>query len=289
MCLVLFIRSKGTAMAQKTENRRILPATYEELAQAIAMGYDGLSKRLKQIAIYALDHPNDFAIDTIAQTARKAGVHPSALIRFAQAFGFDGFSGVQKLFQQRLLDAQTSYESRLKAVRDAGDNSPPALLEHFTRSNIAALERLPADIPPGLLEEAVRRLGEAAIIHVMAMHRAFPLAAFFYYAAASMGRSVQLIDNIGGLGREQLNHVGPRDALVVASFSSYTPQVIHAAEEIVNKDIPVIAITDHPLSPLTANSTVCFHVRDAAVHDFRSLGASMCLAQALVVGLGVKA
>jgi hypothetical protein len=31
---------------------------------------------------------------------------------------------------------------------------------------------------------------------------------------------------------------------------------------------------------------VVFYVEDAAVHDFRSLGASMCLAQALVVALG---
>jgi hypothetical protein len=31
---------------------------------------------------------------------------------------------------------------------------------------------------------------------------------------------------------------------------------------------------------------VVFYVEDAAVHDFRSLGASMCLAQSLVVALG---
>ena len=52
--------------------------------------------------------------------------------------------------------------------------------------------------------------------------------------------------------------------------------------------LEVVALTDHPLGPLTTNSSVCFHVEDAAVHDFRSLGASMCLVQTLVVGLGAE-
>ncbi|HFQ15500.1 MAG TPA: MurR/RpiR family transcriptional regulator [Rhodobacteraceae bacterium] len=278
-----------TSVQDRKKTGADLPATHEEMVQAIAASYEGLSKRLKQIAAYALDHPNDFAIDTIAETAHKADVHPSALIRFAQAFGFDGFTDVQKLFQRRLLEAHTSYEARLKSVRDAGDNTPPALLERFTQSDIAALEHLRDVIPADKLEKAIGLLGSARVIHIMAMHRAFPLAAYFYYAAASMRRRVQLIDNTGGMGREQLNQIAPDDALFVASFSSYTPEVIHAAEETHRRGIPVVAITDHPLSPLIANSSICFHVRDAAVHDFRSLGASMCLVQTLVVGLGAGA
>ncbi len=100
-----------------------------------------------------------------------------------------------------------------------------------------------------------------------------------------MGRRAQLMDSVGGLGREQQVLIGPNDALFVASFSSYTAEVIQAAETTLRRGIPVVALTDHPLSPLTTNSTVCFHVEDAAVHDFRSLGASMCLVQTLVVGL----
>ena len=117
------------------------------------------------------------------------------------------------------------------------------------------------------------------------MRRAFPLAVYFFYLVTTMGRRAQLMDSVGGLGREQQVLIGPNDALFVASFSSYTTEVVQAAEETLRRGIPVVALTDHPLSPLTTNSTVCFHVEDAAVHDFRSLGASMCLVQTLVVGL----
>ncbi len=157
-----------------------LPATYEEIVHEISASYGRLSKRLKQIARYSLDHPNDFAIDTIAESARKAEVQPSALIRFAQAFGFDGFSDVQRLFQQRLLEARPSYKSRLESVRESGENTPSTLLNRFAEGNMAALEHLRQEIQPEKLDEAVRLLRQADVIHIIAMRRAFPLAAYFF-------------------------------------------------------------------------------------------------------------
>ncbi len=279
--------SSRTAKAPPLEDgESSLPATYEEMVHEISANYNRLSKRLKQIAGYALDHPSDFAIDTIAETARKAEVQPSALIRFAQAFGFDGFSDVQRLFQQHLLEARPSYKSRLESVRDSGENTPPALLNRFVEGNMAALEHLRQEIPQKKLNEAIRLLRQAEVLHIMAMRRAFPLAAYFFYSVTTMGRRAQLMDNVGGLSREQQTQIGPKDCLFVASFSDYTAEVVHAAEQTLRRGIPVVALTDHPLSPLTTNSSVCFYVEDAAVHDFRSLGASMCLVQTLVVGLG---
>ena len=277
--------TKATKTTPLIDAETPLPATYEEMVHEISAGYDGLSKRLKQIAGYSLDHPNAFAIDTIAETARKAGVLPSALIRFAQAFGFDGFSDVQRLFQKRLLEARPSYKSRLESVRHSADNTPSALLNRFVEGNMAALEHLREETSPSKLDQAVRILAQAEVIHIIAMRRAFPLAAYFFYSVTTMGRRAQLIDSVGGLGSEQQVLIGPDDALFVASFSSYTAEVVQAAENTLARGIPVVALTDHPLSPLTTNSTVCFHVEDAAVHDFRSLGASMCLVQTLVVGL----
>ncbi len=275
----------GKTNTRKGDNS-VLPENYEEFVHQISDQYDNLSKRLKQIAGYALDHPNDFAIDTIAESSRKAGVQPSVLIRFAQAFGFDGFSDAQRLFQHRLLETRPSYQSRLASVRDSDEHTPPALLNRFVESNMAALEHLRQEIDLDKLTHAIDILDQANVIHIMAMRRAFPLAAYAFYSLTTMGRRAHLIDNVGGLGREQQVQIGPDDCLFVASYSSYTPETVQAAANAMARGIPVVALTDHPLSPLTTNSSVCFHIHDAEVHDFRTLGTSMCLVQTLVVGLG---
>lgn len=265
-----------------------LPASYEEMIHRISSQYDALSKRLKQIASYALDHPNEFAIDTIAETSRKARVQPSALIRFAKAFGFDGFSEVQKIFQKRLLENTPSYETRLQAVKVSTGNTPQTLLNQFAEANIASLQQLQRETSMEKLEDAIRILDQADNIYILAMRRAFPLAAYIYYSLASMHRNSYLVDNTGGLYQEQTRHISSNDALIVASFSGYTPYVIQTAKEAMQRNVPVVAFTDHQLSPLTHAATICFHVGEAAVHDFHSLNASMCLAQSLVVGLGVQ-
>ena len=120
----------------------------------------------------------------------------------------------------------------------------------------------------------------------MAQRRSFPLAAYLYYALSKIGRRAHLIDAIGGMDQEQRSLMEPRDALVAVTYADYTPRVVETVAVAVQRKVPVVGITDQPLSPLTAQCDVVFYVEDAAVHDFRSLGASMCLAQSLVVALG---
>ena len=265
-----------------------VPVTYDQMVNEITNKYGVLSKRLKQIASYILDNPNDTAIDTIAVLAQKADVQPSALIRFAQAFGFSGFSDIQRLYQQRLIDANPSYSDRLASVSTDERNNSYKLLNHFVQANTLALEHLLHEIDPYKLMEAIEILKKASIIHVMGLRRSFPLASYFYYAVATMGKRVCFIDNVGGLSSEQKLNIASDDALLAISFVSYSPQTINAAEHCIKNDVSVVALTDHILSPLTNHSTVCFHVEDSAVYGFRSLSASMCLIQTLAISLGVE-
>ena len=63
-----------------------VPATAEELRAAILERYDGLAKRLQQIARYVLDEPNELALETLAVIAERSGVQPSAIVRFTAAY-----------------------------------------------------------------------------------------------------------------------------------------------------------------------------------------------------------
>jgi DNA-binding MurR/RpiR family transcriptional regulator len=249
-----------------------------------------LSKRLRQIAEFALKHPNEIAIESIAVIAQHAGVQPSALIRFAKAFGFEGFSDLQRIFQQRLRESRPSYSERIAAMREElhgqSDHGPQAILTRFAEANIAALQHLCEETKASDLDRAVQILRKAETIYLVAQRRSFPLAAYLYYALSKIGRRANLIDAIGGMDQEQRLLMEPRDALVAITYADYTPRVVETVAFAAQRKVPVVGITDQPLSPLTAQCDVVFYVEDAAVHDFRSLGASMCLAQSLVVALG---
>ena len=53
-----------------------------------------------------------------------------------------------------------------------------------------------------------------------------------------------------------------------------------------SRRVPVIGMTDGPLSPLVESCRVWFELPDDSSRPFRSLVAPMCLAQALVMSTG---
>ena len=66
-------------------------ADFESVSRRITERFNDLPRQLQRIARFALDAPEDFALGTAAQLAEMIGVQPSALVRFANAVGFDGF------------------------------------------------------------------------------------------------------------------------------------------------------------------------------------------------------
>ncbi|MFD2206515.1 MurR/RpiR family transcriptional regulator [Kiloniella antarctica] len=265
------------------------PDTYEDLRNELASRHEDLSKRLKQIAEYALDNPNDMALETVSGIAERAAVQPSSLIRFAKAFGYSGFSEMQRVFRTHLVESGANYKERIRSF--GGDEKVTAetrniVLDDFIQGGIAALDNLREVVDPDKFDAAVRYLSDADVIYLAAQRRSFPVASYLAYAFAQLDKRCVLIDGNGGMFCEQGRSIREGDALLAISFKSYSPEVIQLVKETREKGIPVVSISDGVLSPLVKNSDVCLEVEDVEVHAFRSLAATMTLALTLVVALG---
>ena len=260
---------------------------YEQLQTEIAQQYSALSKQLQRIARFTLENPQDLALDTVAACAAKAEVQPSAMVRFAQALGFAGFSDMQQLFRDRLVERSTSYRERIQHLRRAhAQNSPPAVLHEFVVDSINNLSHLEEHVPAIRLNEAIRILAGASRIHVLAQRRAFPVACYLAYGLSQLELPVTLVDGVGGMVRDQARVIGKTEVLVAVSFRNYSPDVLELAAECHRRGVPVIVITDSSVSPLVKSATVAFDLGDHGDRPFRSLVEPICLAQALVVSVG---
>lgn len=263
--------------------------SYEALKQKIARIYPDMSKQLQRIARYALEQPHELALGTVAAVAEATEVQPSAMIRFANALGYGGFSEMQQVFRGHLLERSDSYRERIEKMRRkqvSGSRAPAGVLHALIGESVAELGQLEEKILQPDLKAAVKLIAGAPRIHVLAQRRAFPVAGYLAYALNKLELRTHLLDGTGGMLRESLNSIAPGDVLVVASFSSYSPEVIDAAAAAKQLGAAVIAITDGPMSPLMASARVCFELADDSSKPFRSLVAPLCLAQALVVSTG---
>jgi DNA-binding MurR/RpiR family transcriptional regulator len=264
---------------------------HDELKQAISERYPAMSKQLQGIARFVLERPDDLALGTVAAIAGAAGVQPSAVVRFANALGFGGFTEMQQIFRGRLVERSASYRERIEQLRRSGPDAggagrPRSVLHQAVGDSIAELAHLEEAVTAVQFNAAIRLLAAAPQIHVLAQRRAFPVACYLAYALSQLELRTHLLDGVGGMLAEFVRGIAPREVLIAVSFRNYSSGVIEAAASCHRRGVPVIAITDSPLSPLKPSARVAFELGDQPSRPFRSLVAPLCLAQALVVSTG---
>ena len=263
--------------------------THNELKNAINRAFPALSTQLQRIARFALDKPHDMALGTVAAVAAATSVQPSAVIRFANAVGFGGFSEMQQVFRDHLVERSASYRERIQQMRSLqpeASKSRDSVLHQMVGEAMGELGHLEENVRSASFNAAVRLICGAARIHVLAQRRAFPVAAYVAYALNELELRTHLLDGAGGMLDSNLRAIAPGDLLIVASFRNYSPEVVSAARTCRGRNIPVLAITDGPLSPLKPLASIVLDIGDESPHPFRSLVAPLCLAQALVVSTG---
>jgi DNA-binding MurR/RpiR family transcriptional regulator len=264
-------------------------SNYDELKEAISRGYPDMSAQLQRIARFALERPDQLALDTVAAIARAAHVQPSSMIRFANALGYSGFSEMQQIFRGHLVSRSASYRERIEEMRGSranGGDASTGVLHQFVSESIDELGHLEDVVAVAQFRAAIRLLAGARQIHVVAQRRAFPVAFYFAYALNQLELTAHLLDGVGGMMRELVRGIRPKDVLLAVSFRNYSPDVIEAAAACHGRGVPVLAMTDSALSPLKPYAKVAFELGDDSRRPFRSLVGPLCLAQALVVSTG---
>lgn len=263
---------------------------YESLRAEIARRHARFSDRLRVIAEFALDHPTDMALGTVAEVAQRAKVQPSAIVRFARALGYAGFTEMQQIFRSRLVASiAPSYRERIAGLRRDGrfrdTRSPRAVLGRFASEGMVSLEILQDSAKDKDLTRAVALLGAAHTIFVLGLGGSFPVAAHLTYVLRKLGRRVVLLDGLGSALGEQAACATPHDALIAISFKTYNPDTARLFPELVARKVPAVVITDSLLSPLVQGATVVFEIPDMPEAALRTMVAPMCLAQSLAVSL----
>lgn len=265
------------------------PTSADELRSAILDRYDSLSKRLQQIARYVLDEPNAVALETLAVLAERCAVQPSAIVRFAKSFGFDGASQMQRLFRDGLLsgNAALGYGERVRQfsqnVNGKSVGDPVQVLTEFVEGNVLALQNLPDGVGRKDLAAAVKLIEEAETVYVAGFRRSFPVAAYLAYSLHQVDKKTVFIDSIGGMTRQQIHAITKHDLLIAVSYHPYAEEAVQLIDAAATNHCRVLSISDSLVSPVAKPATVVLQVREAEIRKFRSLSASMCLAQALVI------
>lgn len=187
-----------------------VPQDFETLKAVILERKAQLPKRLKQVAAYSLDNPDEIAFGTAASIATSADVQPSTLVRFAQHFGFEGFSSLQQIFRARLRERTPGYEERLKALRqnDHSRLESGSIFNGFVAAAHRSLDNIATSVDPEAFERAVGILAKANTIYLIAKRRSYPISSYMAYAFGKLKVKYQ---HVGNGRRNRRGHAGHGD------------------------------------------------------------------------------
>nr|BFE96287.1 hypothetical protein GCM10020185_68230 [Pseudomonas brassicacearum subsp. brassicacearum] len=134
------------------------PINAERLLQLITDEYESLPRQLKRIASYMSQQSDRIMVDRISDIARECEVHPSAIVRFSQRFGFSGFSEMQALFREAYTHKTTpvqNYQQRIRSMiaNKSQKASGGDLARECVNATLSGIERLGLELDDQAFEK----------------------------------------------------------------------------------------------------------------------------------------
>jgi DNA-binding MurR/RpiR family transcriptional regulator len=260
------------------------------LNASIVEAFDILPPQLQTAARYMLDRPDDVALLSMREQARRAGVPAATMTRLAKRLGLEGYDQVRELYAGAVRAGTLGFAGKagvqVEAQKLRGERALASEMALRLSRQIAALAE-PASLER--LVDAAGRLHEARRVYCLGLRSCHAAAWHFHYMLSLLSDKTVMLDDAGGTGLDAIRDAGPADVLLAASVEPYARATIDGARYAAGQGVPVVALTDSEVSPLTqiAAATILVATDSPSfLHTMTPLLAVAEILAALVAGRG---
>ncbi|MEO9823896.1 MAG: MurR/RpiR family transcriptional regulator [Paracoccaceae bacterium] len=244
-----------------------------------------LSPRLQTVAKYIVDHPADFGLDPIRETARKSGVSTYTLVRMAKHLNFDSFEDLREPFRHALVASTqvTDLPEWLNNLYSSGAKG--AAQAEAAANSIGVVHRSLELQTTGQLERVVEMLLGARNTYLTAVRASYGLAYYFHYVGRMALPSLQLIPRHMNSAIDELNDAGPEDVLIAITFTPYSKETIEACRFANERGVKLIILSDSEIvsSEFTPHENLIVSV--VSTHHFGCYVGAMAVMEGLLAML----
>jgi len=258
------------------------------LNRPIVEAFDALSPQLQTAARYMLDRPDDVALLSMREQARRAGVPPATMTRLAKRLGLEGYDEVRALYAGAVRDGTLGFAGKagvqVEAQKLRGERALAADMALTLSRQIARLAETPT---LDRLADAAGRLHQARRIYCLGLRSCHGIAWHFHYMLSLLGDKTVMLDDAGGTGLDALRDAGPNDVVLAASVEPYARATIEAARYAATEGVPVVALTDSEVSHLAQIAVAVIPAATESPSFFHTMTPLLAVAEilaALVAG-----
>jgi DNA-binding MurR/RpiR family transcriptional regulator len=231
----------------------------------------------RRIAEAVLDDPTLLAFGTVSDLAERVDTSRPSVVRFATKLGFEGYPDLQRRARDGVA-RQLSTPARRIRQPHGEPTSVRASIEHSIGQAIHdAFEHL----DDTRLRSLAGPLARARSVWILSGETS-RAGAHVLRSGLSMVRDHVRLVEAHDLGRD-FSGATPDDAAVIFDFARYRRVSVLAARALADAGVPLVAITDGPLSPLASLTPLWCELSIPAVGPFDSSLPAVAAAELLVL------
>lgn len=248
-----------------------------ELQDRLIARFDAMPPQMQIAARHLIDHPQDIALMSMRDLARRAGVSPATMTRLAQFLGAEGYEDLRRE-QADTIRRGDGFAARAMA---APRGAPEALAQQILNGLSQQIATLTQPESLDRITAAARAMAGARRIFVLGARSCHAVAWQFHYVMSLLGERTRHLDGPGGTGPDALMRVQAGDVLLVVSVSPYARDSLELAGLARAQGLVVVAITDSAVSPLAGLADHLLICPTASPGFFHSLTPAMALSEVL--------
>lgn len=215
--------------------------------QEIKNRYDSLTEAQRRTADFVVEHLEDVAFMGVEEVAAAVGVSTATVVRFAVELGYSGYAELNEELRHFL-------KRQLGPLRGVADpltvTSPATAFDGAIQQDLEALSMLAARGDRSALPAVVERVLSAQRVWVVGSRSLYTPAVFLAWGLQLVRSRVRLLPESEARLPEQLVDMEPADVLIAFSFARYYRSTVAVARLAASQGVPIVAITDTPLSPV---------------------------------------
>lgn len=251
----------------------------------IARRYPDFPPRLQRAARFIVDNPDQIAVRSMREIARRAAVAPATMVRLARVLGFADYDELRDVFIRR-VEAAAAHAPRAQALQ-ASKRSGPKLVEHLAAAQVAGVQSAAAN-PENAIAAFVRHLEAARNVAFLGMRASHAIAFHFAYVYGLLCDNGGLLDDRGGALRDHVARLNRGDVLIAISLAPYTRATVEAVDVAQKRGATILALTDSAVSPIALHARHVLFFRTAGPSFFSTMVGALALTEILVARLAAS-
>lgn len=252
----------------------------------LAAAQPTLSAKMGRLAAFVSENYVQAAFMTTRELAAAVGVSLAIVVRFPAALGYPSYAALRASMQDR-VNFDLSGIDRLRKLPEAS-RSPAALLRRIIDADIESLHALAHTFSEPQLERFVDKVFAADRITIMGFRYISPLTLYFGYSLSKVKANVRVYTQADSSLYDRMRLMAVGDVLIVIAFARYPADLVALVRYAHTLGVPILAITDNPLSPVLPMSEVALFARVSMLDFVGSLAAPAALINCVVSELGVR-